>query len=120
MKLIKLSETHYIVVDDSEIKEGDFYVSRETNYATEPKERWVLYNLSSTTNGTKPLKVTHSTEPLERDYSQTTYGVQYVEVFDKIKPLLLSEVEEAIKNNPSINNEWSIYFDKNNKINLLL
>lgn len=33
-KLIKLSDTHYIVVDDSEIKAEDWYVGWETNYAT--------------------------------------------------------------------------------------
>lgn len=78
-KLIKLSDTHYIVVDDSEIKEDDCYIGWETNYATKAKEKWVIYYKSSGCNGNLHYKITHSTFMLD--------GVQTIP---------LSEVEEAI------------------------
>ena len=57
MKLIKLSEQHYIVVDDSEIKEGDWY------YDTNDKESLMpIYQRSQDPkfySGCK--KITHST-----------------------------------------------------------
>jgi hypothetical protein len=59
-KLIKLNESHYIVVDDSEIKEDQCYVGWETNYATEPKNRWVIYYKNTKCNGNPHYKVTHS------------------------------------------------------------
>lgn len=85
-KLLKLSETHYIIVDDSEIKVGDYYVGWANNYSTEPKQRWVLYNLVSTTNGDTPRKITHSTQP-------ELLGTGWMQ---SVLPLFLSEVEEAI------------------------
>lgn len=90
MKLIKLSETHYIVVDDSEIREGDWFVNlflTKTGIGPyivksvkkindEPYFTYVssndLYHLKK-----HMLKITHSTQPLEG-----------------VKPLSLSEVKE--------------------------
>lgn len=80
-KLLKLSDTHYIVVDDSEIKEGD----------------WVINNLDKLIGQTiRPIstaevndkeysKITHSTKPLLDKPHYADYGM-----------LTLSEVEEAI------------------------
>lgn len=53
-KLIKIKENYY-VIDDSEIKEDDYYLVLEEG-------EYVLYNLVSETNGKNPLKVTHSTQ----------------------------------------------------------
>ena len=85
-KLIKLSKTHYIVVDDSEIKEGDYHVAMriiKTNgiraIAYTDKEQ---LEAIAKIGGAK--KITHSTEPL------------YKNDFWAIKELKLSEVEEAI------------------------
>lgn len=78
-KMIKLSDTCYVIVDDSEIKEGDCYIGWETNYATKPKEKWVIYYKSSGCNGNLHYKITHSTFMLD--------GVQTIP---------LSKVEEAI------------------------
>ena len=72
MKLIKLSDTHYIIVDDSEIKEGDLV-------------RWSKdFNVGQTVDSINKdwsewKKITHSTEPLEN-----------------VKTISLSEVEEVI------------------------
>jgi len=64
------------------------------------------------------FKITHSTQPLEiTKIPSKSANIQKVS-WGKIKPLSLSEIEKAIKNNPSENNQWNIYFDENNKINL--
>ena len=84
-KLIKLSETHYIVVDDSEIKEGSWVINGNSKIFQYTKESISGINYCK--------KITHSTEPIER-YDHPAGG--YEGTFDKIKPLSLSEVEEAI------------------------
>jgi hypothetical protein len=80
-KLIKISATHYIVVDDSEIKE-EVYVYREKDGVI----FLALYTDELSFADCK--KITHSTQPLER------YEGTEVLVFRKIKPLRLSEVAE--------------------------
>ena len=50
-------------VNDSEIIKDEFYISLETNYATEPKERYVLYCLGVGLNGENPKKVIATTNP---------------------------------------------------------
>lgn len=59
-KLIKL-EQEYIIISDQKIEINDYYIAWETNYADEPKERWVLYNLVSGLNGINQYKVVAST-----------------------------------------------------------
>ena len=68
-KLIKLNDQHYIIVNDSEIKEGDY------------KYHHVKGIVKAICDGayTNEFKITHSTQPLE--------GVKHIP---------LSEVEEAI------------------------
>lgn len=89
-KLIKLSDTHYIVVDDSEIKLNDWV------YSMDGVHQW--FGLVLTTEPL-PKKITHSTQPLE---VEPIPDEKFPKVFDKIKRLSLSEVEEAI-------NGYSIY-----------
>lgn len=91
-KLIKISDTHYIVSDDSEIKEGDFYLDRSTGNNYVKKMMYPKW-------GSEPIncfKITHSTQPLEYIEHKDEFGTHHIEEFDKIKPLFLSEVEEAI------------------------
>jgi hypothetical protein len=59
VKLIKLYDIFYII-DNSEIKKDDYYLSFETNYV-DSTGKYVLYNLCSTLNGLEPKKITHST-----------------------------------------------------------
>ncbi len=82
MKLIKLSEEHYIVVDDSEIKEGDWVFNEKSKeiYPITLVEEVVYYK----------KKVTHSTQPIEPNSLHRKYD------FINIKPLSLSEVKELI------------------------
>ena len=92
-KLIKLSDTHYIVVDDSEIKVGDWCYSVSNGLIVEPNKKAIDTINSKPMEGIKFLKITHSTQPLE---VEPIPDEKFPKVFDKIKRLSLSEVEEAI------------------------
>jgi hypothetical protein len=48
---------YILAVSDEEIKNDEYYISWETNYSTEPKERWVIYIKSIGLNGTTPKKI---------------------------------------------------------------
>lgn len=89
-KLIKLSEQHYIIVDDSEIKEGYWYLD-------ESVFKGKIYQMKHSKWGEEGQgnckKITHSTQPIELSTSHINTGLYH---FDKIKPLSLSEVEEVI------------------------
>ena len=89
-KLIKLNDQHYIIVDDSEIKVGDWYLTFMNNKIIgEPRKcSDDSYNFSNC------KKITHSTQPLEQYYGATDGSLPFV--YHKIKQLSLSEVEEAI------------------------
>ena len=50
------------ITNSEEIKEGDWYLGFETNYSTEPKERWVLYNCVSKPNGDYSEKIILTTD----------------------------------------------------------
>lgn len=83
-KLIKLSEIHYIVVDDSEIKEGDWYYNNKVLFLSDQ-----VFDDGNNPNQNKAnKKITHSTQPLESKFSSIIYRG-----YDHIS---LSEVEEAI------------------------
>jgi hypothetical protein len=87
-KLIKLSESHYIVVDDSEIKIGE--------YCFDLKEKEFYKSKGNIPSNPYVLKITHSTQPLEDGIGKPingTYPPEYLR-FDKIKQLSLSSVEE--------------------------
>ena len=76
MKLIKLNEDHYIVVDDSEIKQGDWIVGCTRTVVQ------CMYPENVHHRDVK--KITHSTQPL------------YKNDFWAIQELKLSEVKELI------------------------
>lgn len=63
MKLIKLNEEHYVIVDDSEIKEGDFVVALDTNVAFQATARDVEKPIIQFKQHYK--KITHSTRSLK-------------------------------------------------------
>ena len=86
MKLIKLSEEHYIICDDSEIKKGDWVVSGTKTIVQ------CMYPENVHHRDVK--KITHSTQPLEDVGLNTSMGCQLG--FDKIEPLYLSEVNELL------------------------
>lgn len=85
MKLIKINEDHYVIVDDSLIKEGDWYFNHFENK---------LFKAELESHGNhKFKKITYSTEPLEMQ-KMNSLGSHFA--FVKIKELSLQEVEEAI------------------------
>ena len=90
MKLIKLSDTHYIGIDDSEIKEGDYKICLNDKAIS----RYLCKkSIESDTLCKDCKKITHSNQPLENiNFVDEAEG----KIIPKIKPLSLSEVEEAI------------------------
>lgn len=95
--LIKLSDTHYIVVDDTTPTPGNFVYSYVTNTIV------IFTDLRHFSDETYK-RITHSTQPelLGKGWMQS------------VKPLLLSEVEEAI-NGYSIHNMAVKYCDNHYK-----
>jgi hypothetical protein len=101
MKLIKINTDHYVIVDDSEIKEGDWVYQPMTN---------AVYKTSRTDNSDIGYKITHSTQPLgvkpitdkvvieEDKDGKPLMSAQYVELdmSSTVKPLSLQEVKELI------------------------
>jgi len=90
-KLIKLSDEHYIIVDDSEIKKGDGFIIK----CTINTEFFTILFANSSKEGeiSGRFKVICSTKPIE--FYEGKKG-EVIYHYDKIKPLSLSELEEAI------------------------
>ena len=80
IKLIKINEEHYIIVDGFEVKKGDFMYDIDGDIGIaigEDKSQW---------EGN--MKITHSTQLIDGD--------EVGACFTKIKQLSLSEVEELL------------------------
>ena len=87
MKLIKINAEHYIICDDSEIKEGDWVLTQEkTIHQVDYVDAYTKIN--------DWKKITHSTQPFEDAGISTSVG--YIPVYDKIAPISLLEVKELI------------------------
>jgi hypothetical protein len=98
-KLIKIkNEKHYIIVDDSQIKEGDFMYDVDGDIGIaigKDKSEW---------EGNR--KITHSVKPLEEVCCTPNNQIKrYIDCkgcdkkqlgFNKIKPLFIQEVEELL------------------------
>jgi len=94
-KLIKLSETHYIIVDDSEIKEGDWYWTPIKRSIEQCVKKLLI--IKGGQNDIDQFKITHSTQPLDTIILKNRDGSQAVgNHYGDIGKLSLSEVEEAI------------------------
>ena len=87
--LIKIADDHYVVVNDSEIKEGDMSLLIVDGFA--PMR---LVHFEPVQEGYIGKKITHSTQPFEDVGLNTSMGNQLG--FDKIEPMYLSEVKELI------------------------
>lgn len=85
-KLIKLSDTHYVVVDDSEIKEGDW------SYDVVDKEIFCVYSINKVSGIIRSKSHTTVLDSCKK-ITHSNIGHLYQ---DSIKPLSISEVEEAI------------------------
>lgn len=82
----KLSEEHYIIVDDSDIKIGDIVAEKLLTGEYGLFEIHTQNDIDKTTQKV----ITHSTQPLE----EMNHGNYKSKVFLDIKPLYLSEVKE--------------------------
>jgi hypothetical protein len=96
MKLIKINTDHYIIVDDSEIKEGDWVIdSLGIRQVTSFAGVMVVKDI------THIKKITHSTQPFNcncsnKGYRLDTNCAERNHCFDKIQYLSLQEVKELI------------------------
>ena len=90
----QLNDTDAVVISDEEIKENNYYISWETDYATEPKERFVLYVLVTKTNGKNPKKVIATIAPFRID------GLPMLELLNQ---------EEDIEKLADLSNGYLIY-----------
>ena len=103
MKIIKLTEDHYIVMDDSEIKEGDWI-----GFPNLKKFVPVQYFGGDLTGGEK--KITHSTQPLGwlNEYGFTTANLK--PDWTNVEFLPLSEVKELLG---VVDVEKSMWYERN-------
>lgn len=92
MKLIKLSESHYIIVDDSEIKIGDYAIHNNKEYREKYNELPILCTESNCLSIQEHWnKVTHSTFLINESTQPDTEFY-----WNTIKEISLSEIEELI------------------------
>lgn len=97
LKLIKLSESHYIVVSDEEIKEGVKVVEKYADGTYKLTEATSMdITINKDLNHKFQFKITHSTQPLETVTALPDVGQGEVTEFgfNKIKHLTLSEAQE--------------------------
>ena len=93
MKLIKINTDHYVVVDDSEIKEGDWYVHNQKGVGLRV-QKCIGTNLPMDSK-----KITHSTQPLGIGWQQEVIELSLKEVKE-----LIGEVDVEKKANECIAN----------------
>lgn len=105
MKLIKLNPNHYIIVDGSEIKEGDYCIMLDSygNLFGQPQKYLGEKADHHLNKGLK--KITHSTQPLE-------YTTEDHLQWDKIQPLSLLEVKELL-GEVNVNDKAEQWIEKN-------
>lgn len=98
-KLIKINDEHYVVVDDSEIKENDWVYDLEENVTYIVKKEMLGVFLLSC------RKITHSTIPLEFLKEKGISTTSLKPDWTKIKQLTLSEVQAI--------NQFLIWYEQN-------
>ena len=101
MKIIKIKEDHYVVVDDSEIKEGDYF------YSIRNLTEKAIINYPS---GEHIGKITHSTQPLASMKELMEKG------YDNILPLDIDEVKELI-GEVDVEKKVKEYYEKDTTLN---
>lgn len=92
-KLIKLSDTHYIIVDDKPYHKNDLVIN--LHIANINYRRIILSPIPSNLADKNWYRVIHSTKPLE-DGEPMESESSFNKGHDKIKPLKLSDVHELL------------------------
>jgi hypothetical protein len=87
MKIIQINKDHYVIVDNSEIKEGDWIIDIKDPLS--PRQIKTKHLLEDLFDSEK--KITHSTKPLED--GTTIHGIEHKR-WVHIKYIGLSEVKE--------------------------
>ena len=84
MKLIKITDDHYVVVDDSEIKEEDWYVNNNVIFRSDD-----LFDEGNNPNqNSNNKKITHSTQPLEWFGGEIIFLSEVKELIDVEKKII--------------------------------
>lgn len=107
MKLIKISDSHYIVVDDSEIKAYPTWGDETCFVLHLPSKSILMCNGIGEMNGSKTIiyaEFMYGREVLYKECKKITYSTESMYenkimrngVIDSIKTISLSEVDEAI------------------------
>jgi hypothetical protein len=96
MELIKIDTDHFVVVDDSEIREGDWYIDD-----TKSIRQSITSDQSYWSKRKEYKKITNSTQPFNcncsnKGYRLDTNCAERNHCFDKIQYLSLQEVKELI------------------------
>lgn len=91
-KLIKISDTHYIIVDNSNIKNSDWYYDSTDKDGLLP----IYRRTQDLKYYSGCLKITHSTEPLEKDTSYSGSQERPVLHYCDIVQITIAEIEEVI------------------------
>ena len=110
-KLIKISDTHYIVVDDSEIKDISYCFNLAHKVIVKPTDlEW------ANSNSDNLKKITHSTQTANLDvYGQTPIGLSLLEVEEAIngysvEKFLDNKLKQEIELGNIKPNETIMYF----------
>lgn len=105
MKLIKLQQDHYIIVDDSKIQEGDWMYLQQGNTPSTKQGEIARCEFADANNlGVIWKKITHSTQPLD-----TINGFPAF-IVDGVQELLLQEVKELIG---EVDVEKNMWYERN-------
>lgn len=98
MKLLKLSEDHYIIVDDSNIKEGDWVYQQnfeKTNNQMINIKTEFQSNVANDKNGSfTKRKITHSTQLLCIIHGDNNNSIGYLSISEVKELLGLVDVEK--------------------------
>lgn len=100
MRIIKITEDHFVLTDDSTIREGDWFVH---NYNP---IHYTVHFCDGDVDSYRCKKITHSTEPL--DVKITEDGIHLPD-WTKVKPLSPREVKGLIQNS-SEQTHWQVNY----------
>lgn len=96
MKLIKIEWDHFIIIDDSPIRQNDSFYLESRNliaqYLTLPPQ-------------TDAKKIIYSTHPIEFGYIQKGKDIVSAKVYNRIKPITQKQVQDIIGDPPT---QWEL------------
>lgn len=105
MKLIKINTDHYVVVDDSEIKEGDWLLDITDNTI------WNCHKDMPNSLFPECKKITHSTEPIDKSlfFTDRVWGCERLSL-GEVKELI-GEVDVKEESSNFNERHWQKYWE---------